>query len=242
MSYLIAFKATNVNDLIGPVLSAMAFILSSAAFVFTVFFQLKERKRNIRQTLSTALSDIARINVEISILKKDEKESTPETILVRKNYNSQLGAIASGADYLIKQNENLVTDADCELMAITYDDLGDIKRSEEYWLQAIKSATNPSQLHIHLRDYATFLFNNNQEKKGRMFYEKSLSVTMNDTDDDLRYMADTYLIWASLERNFNNKRECDRLIKEAYALCNKIQHKEKGAEMKKLIDKSVKAA
>ncbi|MDB5118596.1 MAG: hypothetical protein JWQ79_4088 [Mucilaginibacter sp.] len=235
-------KDTNFNDFIGPVMSALALILSSAAFIFTVIIQSKERKRNLRQTLSSTLSDIARINVDVSMLRKDEKESTPETVLIRKNYNSQRGTLVSGADFLIKENEKLVTDADCELMALTYDDLGDIKKAEEYWLQAIEHAVSDARQHLHERDYAAFLFNNNQVEKGRKFFEKSLSVKMSKTDDDLRNVADTYLIWAKLERNFNNDDEFNRLVKEAYERCKKIQHKEKSTEMSRLIDKSVQAA
>jgi len=211
----------------------MALILSSAAFIFTVVIQLKERKRNIRQTLSVALSDIANINVEVSRLKKDDKESTPENILIRKNYNSQRGTLASAADFLIKENEKLITNADYELMAITYDDLGDIRKADEYWKQAIKHAANPAQLHIHQRDYASFLFDNNQLEQGRKLFERSLTVKLS---------ADTYLMWAMLEKNFNNEKEFNRLIKEAYQQCKKIQHKEKSLEMSRLIDKSVKAA
>jgi tetratricopeptide (TPR) repeat protein len=231
-----------IGDILSPILSAMALILSSAAFIFTVVIQLKERKRNIRQTLSVALSDIANINVEVSRLKKDDKESTPENILIRKNYNSQRGTLASAADFLIKENEKLITNADYELMAITYDDLGDIRKADEYWKQAIKHAANPAQLHIHQRDYASFLFDNNQLEQGRKLFERSLTVKLSATDDELRYVADTYLMWAMLEKNFNNEKEFNRLIKEAYQQCKKIQHKEKSLEMSRLIDKSIKAA
>jgi tetratricopeptide (TPR) repeat protein len=236
-----AKNTATMNEVVAPILSAMAFLLSSAAFVFTVIIQLKERKRNIRQTLSTALSEIARINVEVSQLKKNEKESTPENTLVRKNYNSQRGTLVSGADFLIKENERLITDVDCELMALTYDDLGEIKKAEEYWLQAIKHAPSPVQLHMHQRDYASFLFGNNQMAKARALFEKALSVKLSETDDDSRYVADTYLIWAQLEKNFDHENEFSRLIKEAYEQCKKIKHKEKSLEMTHLIDKYVHA-
>jgi tetratricopeptide (TPR) repeat protein len=230
-------KNAKIVELISPILSGMAFILSAAAFVFTVIIQLKERKRNIRQTLSIALSDLARINVELSLLKKDEKESTPETILIRKNYNSQRGTLVSNADFLMKENEKLVTDADCELMAMTYDDLGDTEKAEEYWLRAIGHAVSPAQKHLHQRDYAAFLFNNNRLEDGRTFFEKSLTVKLAATDDHVRNIADTYLIWANLERNFNNDAEFKRLIKEAKSACEKIAYKSKNLEMGKLIEK-----
>src|ERR1700740_1903662 len=100
-------------------------------------------------------------------------------------------------------------------MAMTYDDLGDIHKAENYWVQAIKCAATPTQLHIHQRDYASFLFNNNQVQKGREFFEKAVSASPAATDDEVRYIADTYRIWAGLERNFDNEDEFDRLIKQA---------------------------
>jgi tetratricopeptide (TPR) repeat protein len=240
MHFLILLAADpskkNLADVLTPIASGLALILSSSAFIFTVFIQLKERKRNIRQTLSTALSEIAKINVDVSLLKKDQKEITPELLLVRKNYNSQRGTLVSDADFLIKENEKLVTDADCELMALTYDDLGGITKAEEYWLRAIDLAQNDTQKHLHQRDYASFLFNQNQAEKGRKLFEQSLDVEMSKTDDDVSYIADTYLLWAGLENNFGNKKEYERLIKQAYDQCEKIRHKGKNVAMSKLID------
>jgi hypothetical protein len=228
-------KDAKIDELISPILSGMAFILSAAAFIFTVGIQLKERKRNIRQTLSTSLSEIARINVDISKLKKDEKESTPELLNIRKNYNSQRGTLASGADFLIKENEKLLTDADCELMAITFDDVGDIQKARQYWLKAIALAQNPAQKHLHQRDYAAFLYNSNQIEQGRQLFETSLQAGLSQTDDELRYLCDTFLMWAQLEYNFGSKAEFKRLINEAKVKCGMIKHKAKKGEMGKLI-------
>jgi len=224
-----------------PILSACAFILSLGAFIFTVFMQSKERTRNIRQTLSSSLSELAGINVAVSQLIKDEKESSPQLARIIKNYNSQRGTMVSAADFLINQNDKFITGADYQLMAMTYDDLEDIPKAEEYWLKAIDHAAGPPQQHIFQRDYATFLFNNNQDKKGREFFERSLRVQLSNTDDEHRYLADTYVTWASLERNFGNDQEFERLVTEAYSECKKIKHRRKNAEMCRLVDELTKA-
>jgi len=226
----------DIGAIMAPILSGLAFILSSAAFVFTVFIQIKERKRNIRQTLSVALSQIASINVEVSTIKKDEREVTPQTLDIRKNYNSQRGTLVSDADFLIRQNEKIVTDADCELMALTYADLNDNEKSEEYWLQAIKLARNPVQQHLHQRNYASFLFNRNDVEKGRLLFEKSLSSGITHTDDYLVNLSDTYVTWARLEQNFGNESEFGRLINQAKSHCKEIQHRHKKEQISKLID------
>lgn len=229
-------KNAKITELIAPVLSGLALMLSAAAFIFTVLIQTKERRRNIRQTLSTALSDLARINVETSKLKKDEKESTPETVRIRKNYNSQRGTLVSGADFLMNENSKIVTDADCELMAITYDDIGNTKKAEEYWLMAIKHAPNPTQTHLHQRDYAAFLFDNNREQDGRKYFEQAIGADINDTDENLRCLIDTYLMWALLEKNFGNDNEFNRLMDEAKSACQNIKHRGKKQDMTRLIE------
>lgn len=228
-------KNAKIAELISPVLSGMAFILSAAAFIFTVIIQLKERRRNIRQTLSAALSDLARINVETAQIKKDEKESSPETIRIRKSYNSQRGTLVSGADFLIHENMKIITSADCELMAMTYDDIGDTQKAEEYWLLAVDHARNETQKHLHLRDYAAFLFDNNREKDSRQYFEQAVHADIRQTDDDLRMLADTFLMWAGLEKNLGEEKEFHRLINEAKTACKAIKHKAKNREMSRLI-------
>lgn len=229
-------KNAKIAELIAPILSGLAFILSAAAFIFTVLIQTKERRRNIRQTLSTALSDLARINVETSLLKKDEKESTPEIVRIRKNYNSQRGTLVSGADFLMNENHKIITDADCELMAMTYDDIGDTQKAGKYWLLAIRHARTPTQTHLHQRDYAAFLFDNNREEDGRRYFKKSMDADIHNTDDNLRCLADTCLIWAGLEKNFGNTKVFHQLIAEARDTCANIKHRTKKLEMQKLID------
>ncbi|RYG22258.1 MAG: hypothetical protein EOO07_00340 [Chitinophagaceae bacterium] len=227
-----------LGTLLAPILSACAFILSSAAFIFAVIIQLKERKRNIRQTLTTALSEVARINVEIAKVKNDN-ESSFHTIKILKNYHSQRGTLISDADFLISQNRKIVTDIDCELMASTYDDLGNNEKAEAYWLDAIKLSANSTQKHIHKRDYANFLFTNNAIEKARDNFESALTLELPDTDDNYAELVHTYLMWAKLAHDFGDGQEFSRLLKQADTACSKIRHQKKRVRMKKLVDKEL---
>ncbi|GAB3931875.1 hypothetical protein [Mucilaginibacter myungsuensis] len=228
-----------IGEILAPILSGLAFTLSAAAFIFTVIIQLKERKRNLRQTLSTSLSDIARINVDVSKLKNEVEDGDAGVIKMLKSYNAQRGTLASNADFLIKENEKLITDSDCQLMAFTYDDLGDTRKAKEYWQQAIDRSDTPAQKHLHQRDYAAFLYSNNEEKEGRDLFEASLNGRLNETDNELRYLSETYLIWAKLERNFDDQGEFDRLMDRAKEQCHKIKHKGKQKEMGRLIEQTI---
>jgi tetratricopeptide (TPR) repeat protein len=238
---LLAAKADpgpKIAELLSPVLSGLALILSASAFIFTVIIQLKERRRNLRQTLSTALSDIARINVDVSKLKKEENGNIPESLNMRKSYNSQRGTLASVADFLIKENEKLVTDADCELMALTYDDLGEVDRAKEYWERAIELASNASQKSRHQRDYAAFLFSNNEEKKARDLFHSTTHQASEDTDRDLSDLCVVYVTWADLERDFGNDKEYKNLHTSAKNYCKKIRNAGKRETMNQLLDHS----
>jgi tetratricopeptide (TPR) repeat protein len=229
-----------IGGLIAPILSACAFILSSAAFIFTVIIQLKERKRNIRQTLATALSEIANINVEITKVRKDN-EIGFELTKIWKNYIRQCGALASDAHFLIKENEKLVTDIDCGLIASTYEDVGNTDKAAHYWLKAIDLAPTNLQKYVHKCDYASFLFENNQIEKARKEFESALKLKLPDTDYNYGQLADSYLTWAKLELNFDNKTESKRLLKEATTHSKLIKHKDRREDMAKLIDVFIKS-
>jgi tetratricopeptide (TPR) repeat protein len=238
---LLAAKADSgakVAELLAPILSGLALILSGSAFIFTVTIQLKERRRNLRQTLSTALSDIARINVDVAKLNKDENGNIPESLNMRKSYNSQRGTLASGANFLIRENEKLVTDADCELMALTYDELGEVDRSKEYWERAINLSLTPNQKSRHQRDYATFLFKNNEEEKGRDLFRSTTKELPEATDRDLSDLCNIYLTWADLERDFGNDKDYKNLHDSANTYCQKIRNSGKRATMSQLLDHS----
>jgi tetratricopeptide (TPR) repeat protein len=238
---LLAAKADSdakVAELLAPILSGLALILSASAFIFTVIIQLKERRRNLRQTLSTALSDIARINVEVAKLQKDENGNIPESMNMRKSYNSQRGTLASGANFLINQNKKLVTDADCELMALTYDDLGEVDSAKAYWEQAVNLASNPSQKSRHERDYAAFLFQNNEEEKGRDLFRSTTKEAPEATDRDLGDLCNIYITWADLERGFGNDKDYKNLHESAKTYCKKIRNSGKRATMSQLLDHS----
>jgi len=228
-------KAAKFAELVAPILSGLAFTLSAAAFIFTVLFQLKERKRNIRQTLSTALSEVAGINAQITTLKQD-KQVSPDTLQIIRNYDYQRATLLSSAYFLIKEHTDLVTDADCELMAMTYEGICDIAKATEYWEKALALAPDPARKHLHQRDYAAFLFNINEINQARELFRVTLGTRLTNIDDNLRSLAGTYLIWARLEREMGNDDiDSNELISRAQDKCDQIINKTKKAELQQLI-------
>jgi len=228
-------KTAKFAELVAPILSGLAFTLSAAAFIFTVLFQLKERRRNIRQTLSTALSEVAGINAQITTLRQD-KHISPDTLQIIRNYDYQRATLLSSADFLIREHTDLATDADCELMAMTYDGICDIAKATEYWEKALILTTHPARKHLHQRDYAAFLFNINEIDKARELFRVTSGIRLTCIDDNLRNLAGTYLVWARLERDMGNGAiDSNELISRAQAKCDQIRNKAKKAELQQLI-------
>ncbi len=224
------------KDALNSILSLMAFIMSLSAFIFTVIFQRKERKRNIRQTLTIALNEIARVNVELSKLKKESANDDPGNISIWNNYNSQRSILMIDADFLIHENYKIVTAIDCSLMATTYNAIGYFQKADHYWRESILKSDNDTLKHINKRDYAAFQFYQNRLKEGRELFINALSIQLGDSDDSWRFTIDTYLTWAKLERSFGEDKEFKRLISRAYETCEKIKHRDKYKETKSMID------
>lgn len=220
---------------LAPIFSGLAFVLSAAAFIFSVLFQLKERKRNIRQTLTNALSEMAKINLEIEKLDLEDETKSFQSARMLENYNAQRGTLASDADFLINQNDKIVTDIDCKLMALTYNDLGDNDRAEKYWKKAISLAPTNSQKHANIRSYASFLFANNRHEDATAQFERALKVKLTSTDDDHKQLVETFLSWAKMARDFDDQKEFLRLVKEATVHAEHIRNKEKLQQIKNLL-------
>ncbi|MXV15054.1 hypothetical protein [Hufsiella ginkgonis] len=231
-------EGKDLATIITPIMSALALILSCAAFIFSVFIQLRERKRNIRQTLSTTLSEIAGINVKVFTLRREEEEKTPELVEVINNYNAQRGTLVSAADFLMEQNSRLASDVDLALMARTYDQLGDTGKANQYWCEAVKRASTPAQNHKQQRDYAAFLFKKNQAEEARRMFEQSLAANFEGRDDELAYLAQTFVLWAGLEKDFDNHADFERLMQEAGAKCQLIKNLKKRKELQEVIDRA----
>jgi hypothetical protein len=234
---LLEEKDFNTKDFLNYLLSVLAFLMSLAAFIFTVIIQKKERKRNIRQTLTTALNDVARVNVDVAKLL-NEKEETPGTLATRKNYNTQLGTLIADADFLIHENMKIVTDIDCSLMASTYYDLGVLQKAEYYWKQCMSRGHTPLQKLIATRDYAAFLYNCNRQEEGRKQFIRAMMFKPGGNDHNWRVIADSYLLWAKAEQSLGNEKEFERLMQLAYNSCDKIRHLDKYNSLKKQLDES----
>ena len=223
-------------NIMNLILSSCAFLLSASALLFNVVFNLKERKRNIRRTLTDTLNAVARINVEIANLKEDEKGIRPEKADLRRNYDFQRSTLMTEVEFLLSEKPEIITATDCALAAFTYNELRDFKKTGHYWQEAVARSQNPEQKQVHLRDYAAFLFRQGKVEEGRSFFNRALDVELKISDDHFAEQIETYLLWATSEYCYGYEKEFRREIDAALKLYGKIKNRIRSAEMKARIE------
>jgi hypothetical protein len=84
---------------------------------------------------------------------------------------------------------------------------------------------------MNLRGFAWFQFLQGQFQNGRKKYEEALSLELNDNDYNRRLITDTYIMWAKVERDYNNTLEFKRVVGLAYGYCSRIGNKSMREEM-----------
>ncbi|HMH20780.1 MAG TPA: hypothetical protein VK563_03340 [Puia sp.] len=214
------------------IVSILALIISLLSLIISIVQKNREKERAIRKSLSDTLESIAKINIEFSKLRQDNELFNSEGVIdLRRNYNSQRRILIAHADFLVTKYDSLTTDIDCNLLADAYSAIGDYGKADSYWIKTIeKSQSNPIE-HMSLRGYARFLFFQGKFEIGRGKFEEALKIDLPETDDYKRQKADTYFMWASVEKEFNNRSEMIRLIELGKSYCKRIGHAKMRIEM-----------
>jgi tetratricopeptide (TPR) repeat protein len=226
------------NNPISIGISSLALLLSIISLIITLLQKNKETKRTIRKNLSDTLENITKINIEFSKLKFDMATyNTPSVIELRRNYNSQRRILIAHADYLVTENNDLATEIDCNLLAGAYSAIGDYLKADYYWVKTINKSQSNAIKHMNLRGYARFLFFQGKPQVGRSNYEQALKLDIADTDDNRRQITDTYIMWATVENEFNNETEAKRLIDLARGYSSRIGNKKMREEMDERINR-----
>ncbi|NOU19173.1 MAG: hypothetical protein HOO91_16575 [Bacteroidales bacterium] len=225
------------KDYLTIVISCFALTISIISLIISIIQKNKETRRTIRKNLSDTLENVTKINIEFAKLKHNEQEyNTDNFIELRRIYNSQKRILIAHADYLTTNYDYMVTDIDCNLLAGAYSDIGDYTKADNYWIKTIQKSASNSVKHMNLRGYARFLFFQGKFQLGRSKYEESLKVELPDTDNYRRQLTDTYIMWATVEREFNNESETRRLIDLAKSYCSRIGHSKMRQEMDERIN------
>jgi len=82
-----------------------------------------------------------------------------------------------------------------------------------------------------MRALARFWFNRGNAPLGRRVYEDSLQLELPDTDSMRHFQADTYLLWARVERDFGFKDESQRVQALAVSAAERIGRRQMREDM-----------
>ncbi len=217
-------------------ISGLALVISLIALIISIVQKNKETERTIRKNLSDTLESMSKITLEFAKLKQNnDSYNSPGVVELRRIYNTQRRVLIAHADYLATNYDKLVTDIDCNVLAGAFSASGDSQKANYYWEKTVgKSPSNPIR-HMNLRGYARFLFYQGKFQLGRSKYEEALKLELPDTDTYRRELTDTYVMWAKVEKEFNNESEMQRIMALAKSYCARIGHAEMRKEMEQRI-------
>ncbi|WP_266363060.1 hypothetical protein [Tellurirhabdus rosea] len=212
-----------------------ALLISITSLVITLLQKRKENYRTIRKNLSDTLESVAKIAIETTKLRQTNDESDA-VVDLRRAYNTQRRVLIVHADFLVTENDEIVTEIDCNILATALISIGDLERAEHYWSKTIEKSQNDSIKHMNLRGYARFLFLQGQFQLGRSKYEDALRLKLADNDYNRRLVTDTCILWAKVEREHGNISEFRRLVGLAHGYCSRIGNMTMRDEMEKQIN------
>lgn len=211
------------KDIATIALAAMAFAFSIASFILTFRQRALEGRQNTRKALTDAIAELTKVNLAWNQLDLDHPNSMESTIVsFRRNYNSQRRYLANHGEFLESQIPELSTDIDCIALASAFDASADYAKAQKFFEKAVKKSPNNVLRMWNLRGLARFWFNQGNAARGRKTYEESLQLEVPDTDSVRNGIADTYLLWATLEEEHGFAEEGQRVRTLGQNAANRI--------------------
>jgi hypothetical protein len=211
------------GDAIPNLLASVAIILSLIALLVTT----ANNRLTRRQSLTETIDELAKIQIAVLELQKDEGHKTERGVSIRRVHGLQRRFYAQlGTELISKLPTRLITDIDYNLLATACNDSSLPLLAEEHWNACVaKSADNPSLLAMNRRGLARFYFLQGRVGEGRKHYQESLDVPLPDNYDALtRLRADTYRMWARQEIDAGFPAQGEHLVQLALAESAKIKH------------------
>jgi tetratricopeptide (TPR) repeat protein len=227
----------DLKDFVTVTLSAGAICVSIIAFVFTFRQRGIENLRSIRKALTDVIAELTKVNIAVAQLDLDHPGSRDGRVVsLRRSYNDQRRYLANHGEFLSQEGPGLLTDIDCLVIAHAFTTAGDYIRAEKFYnLGVERSPNNVIRLNT-LRGLARFWFQRGNAARGRKLYEEALQLDLPDTDSVRQHVADTYFVWARVERDAGFDAESRRVQKLAEDAARRIGQKNMREEMLEMID------
>jgi hypothetical protein len=203
----------------------VSFGAAITALVFstiTLYLKLNETNQALRKQLTDVLQKLADLNTEISkfrsLVKKEEYPSNYGSLI-----NDQRQFLVRQAAFIVKRIEKLASPFEYLLIAGAFDDINEIEEADRFFKIASKTK-QPFQHGIAIRGYARFQFHLGKQAEARRNFQKAINSFLGETDRHKTYLGDTYERWATLEQEWSNEDEAQKLLKLALAAYQSLRN------------------
>lgn len=185
-------------------ISALAMLVSVAAFVVSLIRGRYERERSIRGQLNEVLRQSASVQVENA--KVANEIGRPPTYYTQMSnaYNQQLSFLTEQARYLAEQIPHLVTSIEYSAIAWFTALANNLVGAEDYYKRGITTAPDTVQRLMAYRTFAAFLYTQRRFEEAREQYRLGFAQ-YSGSDNFARYHRGlTYQYYGWNELNFAN--------------------------------------
>jgi tetratricopeptide (TPR) repeat protein len=229
-----------LKDIVTIALSSAAFCFAVASFAITFRQRTIEDKRSTRKSLTDIVAELAKVDLAANQLELDYPSSAAERIVsFKRTFNTQRRYLANHGEFLADQIPNLVTDIDYMSIARACDSAGDYDKAEKFFHLAVEKSPNNGLRATNLRGLARFWFMRGNAQKGRLTYQQSLQLELPDTDTIRRFVSDTYMMWARIERECGYASESQQVRANAVSAAMRVGNTGMREDMLKQIDEAV---
>lgn len=129
----------DIKDIVVIGISSSALIFSITSFVLTFRQRALQNTRDIRKSLTEAISGLGDVSLARTRLDADNPIATEQIVGLRRLYNSQRRYLANHAEYLARQTPSLVSDIDYQILAVAFAAIGDYDRAQKHWESCVSA-------------------------------------------------------------------------------------------------------
>ncbi|MED0986683.1 hypothetical protein [Bacillus paramycoides] len=214
---------------IRDVLAGMAICISVYTYYKTTKQKESENERNVKEKLVDTMTKLVALDIEKAKLEL----SIDRDINLTRILNNQRSFLVSQILYLAPKVEELVSDSEYVIIAMNLASIGDFDNAELYWEKSIKASPTKLAMIYNLRGFANFLYKNKSYELGRRKYQEAVDANPRETDRALYDLADTYIMWGRLEKEYGFESEAEKCFDLAKRWLTKIESE---GQKKRIID------
>jgi tetratricopeptide (TPR) repeat protein len=222
--------------IVSACISAAALLISTATFFWNKRKHNVEAQSAARSQLTNLIFELTNISVAFEQLRAAPAHADPNIVNMRRVLNSRRSFIVEYAERCIEKIDPVqVSSTELQIMAIACDGAGFMEKTEKYWNLAVERSATPESKVYHLRGFARFLFRQGKSELARDHYMQAITVPRAASDQQKYTNVETYIMWASVEKEFGYTEEARRQIQIAANEVQRLQHEPSRSELNRRI-------